>query len=306
MALIVIHGFNCDREIRSMEKKGIEKYHFRKDEPKKRQFDIYDLGEYFDLHEGPASKPHSHSFYQIIWFIQGKGEHFIDFENYEIKANQLFFIAKNQVHYFDKNSVHQGYLIHFNESFLLNNEVDIDFFLNYSIFNNKQEPYFQIPSELSETISTYFSQIKKEAKFTDSFGNRLILSNLIKSFLLVIEREKRKLIVGDELSRDNVFLEFRDLLENHFKENWSVADFSKALSVSTKTLNKIVKMETGDTVSNFISDRIILEAKRQLTHSNIYVSDIAYGLGFKDPYYFAKYFKKKVNCTPSEFRNSIS
>jgi AraC family transcriptional activator of pobA len=78
------------------------------------------------------------------------------------------------------------------------------------------------------------------------------------------------------------------------------------LSISKKTLNSIVKSEIGTTVSQTISDRIILEAKRKLTDSNSYINQIAFDLGFNDPYYFTKFFKKQVNCSPREFRNSIS
>ena len=55
----------------------MEKYHFLKDEPKKRQFDIFNLAEYQKQYATDSSKPHSHSFYQIIWFKNNKGKHFL-------------------------------------------------------------------------------------------------------------------------------------------------------------------------------------------------------------------------------------
>ena len=289
-----------------MKKKEIETYHFLKNEPKKRQFDIYDLAKYQKLNSEHSEKPHSHSFYQIIWFKNDKGKHVIDFESYNIKEDRIFFIAKNQVHYFEKRSDYNGYLIHFNESFLLSNETDINFFLTYSIFNNKQEPYFQIPKKLEHKITTYFSQIEDEVANTNEFGNGTILSNLLKALLLVIEREMRKNTEVNKKPDNSNYLKFRDLLENNFHKNWSVSEFAKELSISTKTLNSIVKSEIGTTVSKTISDRIILEAKRKLTHSNLYINQIGYDLGFNDPYYFIKFFKKQVNCSPAEFRNSIS
>lgn len=289
-----------------MKKGEIETYHFLKNEPKKRQFDIYDLAEYQKLNSAHSTKPHSHSFYQIIWFKNNTGIHVIDFESYDIKADRLFFVAKNQIHYFEKRSDYRGYLIHFNESFLLSNETDINFFLTYSIFNNKQEPYFQTPKKLEQKLTTYFSQIKDEVANTNEFGNSIILSNLLRALLLVIEREKRKNTRGNKKADNSNYLKFRDLLESNFYKNWSVSDFAKELSMSTKTLNSIVKTETGTTVSQTISDRIILEAKRKLTHSNSYINQIGFDLGFNDPYYFTKFFKKQVNCSPAEFRKSIS
>ena len=289
-----------------MQKRKIETYHFLKNEPKKRQFDIYDLAEYQKLNSKHSSKPHSHSFYQIIWFKSNNGNHFIDFESYDIKEDRIFFVAKNQVHYFDKRFDYRGYLIHFNESFLLSNETDINFFLTYSIFNNKKEPFFQTPKNLENTLLNYLSQIEAEVVHTNKFGNSSILSNLLKSMLLVIEREKRKNAEVDEKPDNSNYLKFRNLLENNFHKKWTVFDYAKELTISTKTLNSIVKSEIGTTVSQVISDRIILEAKRKLTHSNSYINQIAFDLGFNDPYYFTKFFKKHVKCSPAEFRNLIS
>jgi AraC family transcriptional activator of pobA len=291
-----------------VERKQIEKYHFLLDEPSKRQFDIYNLADYYQDNSTHSALPHTHSFYQIIWFQSKNGKHFVDFNDFEIQENRLFFISKNQVHYFENRSDYKGYLIHFNESFILSNDTDINFFLTYNIFNNSKEPFFQIPKELENQILSYFSQIRIESENTTEFGNKPILSYLLKSMLLMVEREKRKNIKPDQLKtkQNTTYLKFRDLLENNFSKNWSVTSFADELSISTKTLNAIAKLETGKTVSQVIIDRIILESKRKLTHSNAYINQIAYDLGFKDPYYFIKYFKKHVKCSPSEFRKSIS
>ena len=220
----------------------------------------------------------------------------------------MFFIAKNQVHYFENRSDYSGYLIHFNESFILSNETDINFFLTYTIFNNNKEPYYQIPENLEVQILSYFDQMINELGNEKEFGNKTILSNLLKSLLLIIEREKRK-ITKDNLvitAQNNTYLTFRDLLENNFYKNWSVSNYADKLAISTKTLNTITKKQSGKTVSQTITDRIILEAKRKLTHTNAYINQIAFDLGFQDPYYFIKYFKKQVNYSPTEFRKSIS
>lgn len=289
-----------------MKNEKIQKYHFLKDEPRKRQFDIYNLAEYLKLNSEHSAKPHSHTFYQLIWFKSNKGKHFIDFESHNIEEDRIFFVSKNQIHYFEERSDYRGHLIHFNESFLLSNETDINFFLTYSIFNNTKKPYFQIPKKLKHQIATYLTQIQDEVPNTDEFGNSIILSNLLKAMLLVIEREMRGNATQNKVPDNSNYLKFRDLLENNFQKKWSVSDYANELAISTKTLNYLVKSESGTTVSQTISDRIILEAKRKLTYSNLYINQIAFDLGFNDPYYFIRFFKKKVNCSPAEFRKSLS
>jgi len=102
------------------------------------------------------------------------------------------------------------------------------------------------------------------------------------------------------------FLKFRDLLEIGYRKNWPVAKYAKELHITTKTLNNIMKAETGKTTSTLINERIILEAKRQLCHTDAFVNEIGFYLGFHDPSYFVKFFKKHVKITPSQFRISFS
>ena len=288
-------------------KDQIKKYHLPKDKPKSPEFGLHHFTSLKDKNLCLSQQPHTHSFYQIIWFKNDTGRHFIDFVDHDIKANTLFFVAKNQVHFFEQDIDYDGFLVHFNESFIISNETDINFFLTYHIFNNKEKPYYRIPADLQEEINGYFTQIENELNKADQFGNEAILANLLKSLLLIIEREIRKELKDSPTQhQNNTYLTFRNLLENNFKKGWTVSDYAHALAISTKTLNALLKSETQKTASQTIQERILLEAKRQLIHTNSYVNQIAYDLGFQDPYYFIRYFKKHVKCSPSEFRKSNS
>ena len=81
---------------------NINEYHLHREAPTKRQFEIFDLSEYLNANLKHSSIPHSHSFYQLIWFQNDKGKHFVDFKSFEIRKDRLFFIAKNQIHFFEK------------------------------------------------------------------------------------------------------------------------------------------------------------------------------------------------------------
>ncbi|MFK8008515.1 MAG: AraC family transcriptional regulator [Saprospiraceae bacterium] len=287
---------------------SINEYHLHPEAPTKRQFDFFDLGEYLKTNQEHSSKPHSHSFYQLVWFQSEGGKHFVDFKSFDIKKDRLFFIAKNQIHYFEKRKNYQGLLLHFNESFLLQNERDIDFFINYNLFNHLETPYFQVPLNLITELNVYLNQIRNEIENTDLFGHESILTNTLKSLLVTIEREKRKDLQEDKPSYATslTLLKFRKLLEINYGKNWSVSKYAEELNISTKTLNNLMKSKTGKTTSAIITNRIILEAKRQLCHSNSFVNEIGYNLGFQDPSYFVKFFKKHVKLTPTDFRDSVS
>ena len=285
----------------------INEYHLHQKAPSRRQFELFNLNEYLLLNKEHSSKPHSHSFYQIVWFHSNNGKHHVDFKSYDIKKDRIFFIAKNQIHYFEKRNDYQGVLLHFNESFILQNEKDIEIFINYDLFNNPEAPFFDVFPKQTSELEIYYDQIKNELKNVHTFGHQSILTNILKSFLITIEREKRKHQKTDSSPEISFsMLNFRKLLEKNYRNNYSVSDYAKELSISTKTLNNIIKSATGKTVSKIINERIILEAKRQLFHTCSFVNEIGYDLGFQDHSYFVKFFKKQVNITPSEFRKSIS
>lgn len=291
-----------------MAEEKLKKYHLIREQPGIPEFGMHYLEELKGGKMCLSQQPHTHSFYQIIWFKNSKGKHFVDFIGHQIKENTMFFIAKDQVHFFEQNMDYNGLLMHFNESFLISDETDINYFLTFHIFNNKERPFFKIPETLTPQVNNYFDQMRTELGNLNEFGNSSILANLLKSLLLIIEREMRKELGNSEPANSHnlTYLKFRNLLEHKFKNGWRASDYANELSISTKTLNSAIKRETEKTVSQLIRNRIILEAKRQLTYTNLFVNQIAYDLGFQDPYYFMKYFKKHVNCSPKEFRKSLS
>jgi AraC-like DNA-binding protein len=98
--------------------------------------------------------------------------------------------------------------------------------------------------------------------------------------------------------------QFRKLLSHEFKTRKSPAEYAEALNISLTYLNEVVKKTTGFAVSYWIHMEIVLEAKRLLYHSESSVKEIAYALGYDDPAYFARLFKRMVSVTPGDFRRS--
>jgi AraC-like DNA-binding protein len=293
-----------------MTKRKIDEYHLHKDQPERRQFEIFSLQDYVEKHFEHSSKPHLHSFFQIIWFTKGNGNHFVDFKEYEVKPNTIFFINKSQVHYFDSSKNYDGILLHFNESFLVQHENDIDIFLKYNIFNNQHyQPFCSIAKQTADLLNTIILQIKDELNKQNPFGHRELLRHFLKAFLIQIERQKRdnndtQLITTNE--KHIQFLRFIELVELNYKKGFSVSEYATLLNISTKTLTDLTNKIVFRTPSLLIHERVILEAQRLLSHSSLNVNQIGYQLGFDDPSYFVKYFKKHTNSSPTDFRKSIS
>ena len=98
---------------------------------------------------------------------------------------------------------------------------------------------------------------------------------------------------------------FEALLEQHFLEHWTVADYADALSITPTHLTRLTRTATGHAASHLIVDRIVREARRNLVYTNLPVSTIAYALGFDDPAYFSRVFAAATGLSPRAYRAKI-
>jgi len=95
---------------------------------------------------------------------------------------------------------------------------------------------------------------------------------------------------------------FREKIETHLRSGLSVAQYAKALNVTPARLRAACIEVTGKTPMRVLEERLVLEAKRNLTYTNMTIAQIAYYLGFTDPAYFSRFFSKLAGESPAAFR----
>jgi AraC family transcriptional activator of pobA len=95
---------------------------------------------------------------------------------------------------------------------------------------------------------------------------------------------------------------FRHLIESHYLKHWPVERYARHLSLSETSLNRLCRRLAGVTAFDFIQQRLALEARRRLVYAANSVSGIAGELGFKDPAYFSRFFRRHSGVSPVEFR----
>lgn len=292
---------------------ALAEYHLNRHEPGKVPFAIYDLHAYLQRNLGQASKPHIHSFYQLIWFRNGMGSHFVDFKAWDVTPGSLFFIEKNQVHYFDENAGYEGVLIHFNERFLNRQDHEMDFLVKCDLFHNGYRPPFcKITPSFKPVLETHIRQISNEWQHTEAFGSDLLQSLYLKALLIQVQRERNNQeqkagtppFAIDE--KRALLLQFTTLLNEHYHKGLRITDYARLLHISTRTLSELTGQLLAKTPSLMLQERMILEAQRLLLHSQLNINQIGYRLGFDDPSYFVKYFKKHTQLSPSDFRRFVT
>ena len=249
-----------------------------------------------------SAQLHRHNFYMVSLFLKGGGEHIIDFEKFEIKPNRLFFLIPGQIHLLKTDRSAKFFTVQFTDDFILfyglnqpaNDHYPFIFPFNYL------NCYLDVSEEKANELVHLFKHLRTEKSAATS--NDIVIANYLNILL-----EKIKVESGPQKNSfktmNAVIRNYLKLIEMDYKKNLSVKDYARELHVSANYLNILAKKETGYSASSHIKNRLMLEAKRLVVHSNLTVSQIAHELNFCDTSYFIKIFKGKTGLTPGGFKS---
>ncbi|MBE7025236.1 MAG: helix-turn-helix domain-containing protein [Ruminococcaceae bacterium] len=156
-----------------------------------------------------------------------------------------------------------------------------------------------------EKFFVLFSQMIDEAEKMHE-GNktgRIICDAYIKILLFSLaEHCKNNSNQSDKKSATRA--KIREFLRLHACDGMTAREAAAALHYNPDYLTQILKADTGMTLSEYLNDIRLKEAKNLLLNSNRNVTEIAYKVGFSDEKYFMKLFKRKENVTPTQYRNA--
>ena len=250
--------------------------------------------------------PHQLKFYNLIFFTEGIGRHFIDFNWYKVQQNSLVYLTKEQVNAFDFSTNLNGFCLVFTEDFLMKCFSHLSKEFVFRLFNPQLfSPILEIPPD--SDFETYFNLLQKEYINPERVNQEKIIESLFT--ILVSKAEDIKQIQTNKIkdsTKINIFQKFTSLIEQHLSTSRSADFYAKELAITYKHLNTICKELVNKSAKNVIDDLVILKAKRSLINSPIRSNELAHKLGFEDPTNFTKYFKKNTGLTPKEFIMSVS
>ncbi|MFB6456823.1 helix-turn-helix domain-containing protein [Chitinophaga sp. Hz27] len=254
---------------------------------------------FHELHgERSIAEAHKHSFFIAILFEQGKGSLSIDFIPYNIGKQQLHLVFPEQVHQWKFKKETIGYqLMIAGEAF----EAFLPY-LRYSAAFYQRHPVIDLPAADYRTLLYEFQQIQKELEQQAPFQELVQLR--CDTIGLLISRTAAKVFKDFESNNTNPLLSrFLGLIDQHYKEQRSVAFYANMINISPNYLNMISQKELNVAASSLIQQRVLLEAKRLLKASKMTIKEIVFDLGFYDHANFAKFFKAHTGMTPTAFKD---
>ncbi|MFC3559194.1 helix-turn-helix domain-containing protein [Pedobacter jamesrossensis] len=242
--------------------------------------------------------PGRKDFFEIVWLKNEDPLHGISDPALGIKGDWIYLIPPYRVHQLNKAGKN-GELISFKRSML--EEEDKDFLLDlFRIFNVQGEfSCLRLDEASSKELGDIYHII--ETEYNRESNSFVMLKALLKVFLLKLISVKEHEFTHHDIHQKRLY-EFLMLLESNFQTVTNIDFYAGKLGISSKRLNQILKEKLNKTGTQIIHDRIILEAKRKIIHSEVTIKEIAYDLGFTDRPYFSRFFKKQTGETPEEFQ----
>ncbi|SEW29124.1 AraC-type DNA-binding protein [Chitinophaga sp. YR573] len=241
------------------------------------------------------------TYYFFFFMLDGITHHGVDLQQFDIKNNELLFILPHQIHRLP--STKQGsdyYKLGFDDDCLSLLPKQYPFLINP--FNRQK---IQFTSSAATRLKSIFETLLGLLSEMDT-DPELILAHL-NSLLTEINAayfSTDKNPADEKLSQ---YIRFKLFVENNLADHPTIIDIAEKLALNTNSLYNIVKHYSGLSPKEFITNRLILEAKRRLCYSeSSSIKELAYELGFNDPEYFSRLFKKVTGKTITMFIQDLS
>ena len=246
---------------------------------------------------------HKHDFFFILALETGRGVHEIDFVPYEVHADTVFILRPGQVHQLELTADSTGYLLEFDTAFYQPHSARAEQWWKKGVSRNfckVEEGRFR---KLLSLLATIFTECNaKQEGYLEA-----IKANLDLFFIEFVRQSAhpQQVSAGTNNYTQDRYEELLRLLEANITTLKSVSQYAELLNLSVYQLNAITKASVGKTTADLINEQIILEAKRYLLATPNQIKDIAWHLGYEDPSYFIRFFRKHSGQSPEAFRKNF-
>lgn len=272
------------------------------------KLNFFIISSYLDYPIAPSldeklQKPHRLAFYFFVYRIEGPTKHSVDFSDITVNPGQLLFLLPHQIHVFPpKDFSGIWFKLAINEDSLGQLPAAYAFLSNP--LNNQ---LIDIDAGNENRVKGCFSALEELVHKTKE-KNPALIKSYLHSLLteLNLQYFKKMEDEGHQKAALPVFTKFNIIVNERFKTQPAISAIASDLNISESKLYSIVKSATGISPKEYLLQRVILEAKRCLFYNEFTPKELSYHLGFEDPNYFFRIFKKYNGKSITHFCKEIS
>ncbi len=258
----------------------------------------------YDQAAGGTDIAHRHDYYTLLLVEEASGFHVVDYNKFAFDTFEVHFVSPGQIHQVELTKRPKGSVMTFTRSFLIKNNIPESFISNINLFQNfGNTPPLKLDPKTFQKLKSIIDEMETCMGGDLNYGSRAA-GALLQLFLIYCNNSS--VLDSNQLDEKNagvcILRDFKKLVEEKYKEWHKVKAYASELHISAKHLSQTVKDLTGKVTKEHIQDRLALEAKRLLLHTNLSVKEVAYEIGFEEPLHFSGFFKRRVGVSPRQFR----
>ena len=262
------------------------------------------LFEGMDIAEGTV-QPHRHDYHELIFVAGGHGEHLVDGCPTPIEAPSISVIGRGKVHQFIRAEDLRGALLRFTDAVLHGGSERI---ASGWLLAGRGGRTISMPTELCDTVMPLFRAIADETKRPPDPYGADVVRHLIAAILLWTERwydaERDERRAADDADVQ-LLRRFTEQLERDFASHHDARHYADALAVPGPALARTLSALTGRSTKELVTERVMAEAARLLRYTDLTVGEVSFRVGFTDPLYFSRAFKRQTGSPPQAYRDSV-
>lgn len=249
-------------------------------------------------------RPHRIEFHELIFVTHGECTHVVDFEPVHCQAGSVLVLQPSQVEQFDVATPWDGWLVLFRPEQLFASQ---DKMGKLGLVQAVAELPVQLMLDDAEArlVQGTMAQMHLDGRLQTGKPEvqALLLHQLCTVLLrLVLTHQQQSSDGSAKPSELDRFRKFRSLLDRSFAKWHTLAQYADAIGCTCRTLTRVTLNVAGVSAKAFVANRISLEAKRLLAHTDMPIAGVGYELGFEDSSNFTKFFRREAGRTPMEFR----
>lgn len=259
------------------------------------------------IHEMPTflvSRPHWLAFYDILLVTRGRGGFWLDGHRIPVAPGQVLFTSPGQVRDWDVTAL-DGLCLFFPAAFL-------EEFFNDEQFLHRL-PYFHVGSDVAairlpparaRRLHHSLSRMRAELRAYREDSPHLLRAKLYETLVELARDYARRYRAPASRTLHRAVVDFQRLVAEHVPRRLGVTAYARDLAVSPSYLRALCRRHLGVPAKEVIQDRLEVAARRMLLFSDGSTEQIASDLGFRDPSYFARFFRRRTGASPGKFRES--
>lgn len=248
--------------------------------------------------------PHRKDHYLLVFVRRAGSRQWIDMTPYILKDNTIYFTGPNQIIVKEEFKQLWSTGIAFTREFLsLQENASL---CKLPLIQNPQSGHELLLADADILfVEDILAKINFEYQHINEWQQRMLTAYLT-VLLTYLSRLYTEQFKDNKTSVDKLLLKkFQAKINECFRELREVGDYASLLHISAGHLSEVVKTQSGKPAIKHIHERLVLEARRLLFHTNNSLKEIAFDLGFSDASYFNRFFKRETGVTPAEYRANI-